>query len=217
MTCDSALRHDTRKKMYFSSVHIFLFFPLSNVPVCMVPRSVASIYLLHTSPHDCCFLHDRLELQHGFCLPVPQLEGVRGCVRAAVRLCSGGAHFYAWEPSLLPGGKRHIHTHARTHLLYSTAIFTPNGGIDDFHRNQRAEKKTLDCDAREFVRFCHKKEPATCVTSMLPFLTGCYCCKHWSVWYRKKKHLCFWHLRESVNTICTNKKKKARKKNHVNA
>lgn len=47
----------------------------------------------------------RLELQHGFSLPVPQLEGVRGGVCAAVRLRRGRSHFYAREPSLLPGGK----------------------------------------------------------------------------------------------------------------
>lgn len=47
----------------------------------------------------------RLELQHGFSLPVPQLEGVRGGVCAAVRLCGGRSHVYAREPSLLPGGK----------------------------------------------------------------------------------------------------------------
>lgn len=47
----------------------------------------------------------RLELQHGFSLPVPQLEGVRGGVCAAVRLRGGRSHVYAREPSLLPGGK----------------------------------------------------------------------------------------------------------------
>ena len=47
----------------------------------------------------------RLEFQHGFSLPVPQLESFCGGVRVAVCLCSGRSHFYAWEPSLLPGGK----------------------------------------------------------------------------------------------------------------
>lgn len=60
----------------------------------MVASSVVLIFLPCLSTqlllHPC-----RLELQHGFGLPVPQLEGVRGCVCAAVRLCSGGAHFYA--------------------------------------------------------------------------------------------------------------------------
>lgn len=48
----------------------------------------------------------RLEFQHGLSLPIPQLESVCGGVCAAVRLCSGSSHFYAWEPPLLPGGKR---------------------------------------------------------------------------------------------------------------
>lgn len=48
----------------------------------------------------------RLEFQHGFSLPVPQLESVCGGVCTAVCLCSGSSHFYAWEPPLLPGGKR---------------------------------------------------------------------------------------------------------------
>lgn len=80
------------------------------------PRgTVASISLPHASLNAAASLPlGRLELQHGLGLPVPQLEGVRGGVRAAVRLRSGGAHFYAREPSLLPGGKRHAHTHART-------------------------------------------------------------------------------------------------------
>lgn len=51
-------------------------------------------------------LFRRLEFQHGLSLPVPQLESVCGGVCAPVCLCSGSSHFYAWEPPLLPGGKR---------------------------------------------------------------------------------------------------------------
>lgn len=111
------------KNVIFPCVFSFcFFFPHSNVTVCMVPCSIASISLFHASPHDCFSPHGRLELQHGFCLPVPQLEGVRGCVRAAMCLCSGGAHFYAWEPSLLPGGKRH--TDAGTHTSCTALPFS---------------------------------------------------------------------------------------------
>lgn len=75
----------------------------------------------------------RLELQHGFGLPVPQLESVCGGVRAAVRLCSGSAHFYAWEPPLLPGGKRQTQ-----YTVMPAAPFSlPNGGDNDFYRYQR--------------------------------------------------------------------------------
>lgn len=69
----------------------------------------------------------RLEFQHGFSLPVPQLASVCGGVCAAVCLCSGSTHFYAWEPPLLLGGKREtqcIVMLAAPLLLLMTMIMT---------------------------------------------------------------------------------------------
>lgn len=73
----------------------------------------------------------RLEFQHGLGLPVPQLESVRGGVRAAVRLCSRSSHFYAWEPSLLPGGKRERRSVYRD---AGSSVISLNDDDDDSYR-----------------------------------------------------------------------------------
>ena len=53
-------------------------------------------YELHQLLHDNLFsVFFRLEFQHGLSLPVPQLEGVCGGLRPALRLCRGGPHLYA--------------------------------------------------------------------------------------------------------------------------
>lgn len=51
-----------------------------------------------------CVTVPRLELQHGFSVPVPQLEGVCGRLRPALRLCRRGTHLHARKSQILPGG-----------------------------------------------------------------------------------------------------------------
>lgn len=76
----------------------FLF--CSGNILCLIVRCHIMLFLIVSA--SLC----RLEFQHGLSLPVPQLESVCGGVCTPVCLCGSSSHFYAWEPPLLPGGKR---------------------------------------------------------------------------------------------------------------
>lgn len=52
-----------------------------------------------------CVTIYRLELQHGFSIPVSQLEGVCGRMRPALCVCCSGTYLYARKSQILPWGK----------------------------------------------------------------------------------------------------------------
>lgn len=77
---------------------------LENYPLLWYFLSLNHFHLILASLLLCATVY-RLELQHGFSIPVPQLEGVCGCVCPAVCVCCGGTYLHAWKSQILPWGK----------------------------------------------------------------------------------------------------------------
>lgn len=67
----------------------------------------------------------RLEFQYGFSVPVSQLEGVRGRLRPALRVCCRSTNLHARKPQILPRGKPISLNCWRRMLTYEIALISP--------------------------------------------------------------------------------------------